>query len=352
MDYTSHPEYRGHERVVFANDSESGLRAIIAIHSTVLGPAAGGCRVWSYESELDALTDALRLSRGMTFKNSIAGLDLGGGKAVIMLRKGQEKTEAMMFAFGRAVEDLKGQYYTAEDVGVTTADMMAVHTQTDFVAGLPKGKFASGDPSPVTARGVFEGIKIVCTQVLDVPELDGVRIAVQGVGNVGWHLCEMLHESGAQLIVSDVNAARCQAAAERFDAQIGDLSQFHAVDCDVYAPCALGGTLNRASVHEIRARIVAGAANNQLEREEDAKVLHDAGIVYMPDFLINAGGILNAASEIKQIADATWVGRRLDALVSRMSEVLTVAQSRNLAPHYVAMEMAENRIRDGRLKAI
>lgn len=351
MEVTAHPDYRGHEKVVFANDPDSGLKAIIAVHSTVLGPAAGGCRIWSYETEAEALSDALRLSRGMTYKNAIAGLDLGGGKSVIMLQNGQQKTRAMMLAFGKAVEELNGDYYTAEDVGSTTEDMAVVRTQTNYVAGLSEGKFASGNPSPVTARGVFEGIKLACATAFNVSRLDGLRFAVQGVGHVGWNLCEMLHASGAELIISDVNQERCRSAAERFSAEIGDPDQFHAVECDVYAPCALGGTLNTVSIPEIKARIVAGAANNQLARESDADQLFETGVLYMPDFLINAGGILNAAAEIKKIADKGWVDEQIAVLVSTMQSVLEGSQAENRSPHHIAMGMAEDRVNAARLAA-
>lgn len=348
MEIKSHPEYRDHEDVVLATDPHSGLNAIIAIHSTVLGPAAGGCRVWTYDSQTDALADALRLSRGMTYKNAIAGLDLGGGKAVIVLEQGQEKTEEMMLAFGRAVNELGGRYYTAEDVGVSTADMAAVHTQTAYVAGLSDGDFASGNPSPITARGVFEGIKLACQNLSGTSGLNGVRVAVQGVGSVGWELCRMLHQSGAHLIVSDVNPARSVAAADRFGAKVANLDQIHAVECEVYAPCALGGTLNRTSIPAIRAQIVAGAANNQLEREEDADLLHDTGVVYLPDFLINAGGILNVAAEINRIDDSDWVDTQIDRLVKRMRSVLEASAKQRRSPHYIAVEMAEQRIANAR----
>lgn len=349
MEITSHPDYRDHENVVLASDSNSGLNAIIAIHSTVLGPAAGGCRVWTYDSQTDALADALRLSRGMTYKNAIAGLDLGGGKAVIVLDRGQQKTDEMMRAFGRAVNELGGRYYTAEDVGVSTADMSAVRTQTPYVAGLSDGDFASGNPSPITARGVFEGIKLACQSMSGTPSLAGVRVAVQGIGNVGWELCRMLHQSNAQLIVTDVNPTRSAAAVDSFGAKVANLDEIHAVECEVYAPCALGGTLNHTSIPEIRAKIVAGAANNQLEREDDADLLHEAGVVYLPDFLINAGGILNVAAEIKRIDDRDWVERQINGLVTRMHKVLAVSAEQRRSPHHVAVEMAVRRIATARL---
>ncbi|WP_269586429.1 Glu/Leu/Phe/Val family dehydrogenase [Roseibium sp. Sym1] len=351
MDFTAHPDFCGHEKVVFVDDPASELKAIIAVHSTTLGPAAGGCRIWSYRNQTDALSDVLRLSRGMTYKNAIAGLDLGGGKAVIMLRDGQQKTKPMMLAFGRAVEKLEGDYYTAEDVGSTTEDMAAVRTQTSYVAGLSEGKYASGNPSPVTARGVFEGIKLACANVFDRSELDGLRVAVQGVGHVGWYLCEMLRASGAQLIISDVNHDRCRSAAERFGADIADPNRLHAVECDVYAPCALGGTLTSNSIEEIKAKIVAGAANNQLGCESDAELLHGADILYVPDFLINAGGILNAAREIKKITNSDWVEDQISTLVNTMQKVLDRSRIENRSPHYVAMKMAEDRVEAARLAA-
>lgn len=346
--YRAHPEYRDHEKVVFVEDEGSGLRAVIAIHSTALGPAAGGCRVWRYENEENGLRDALRLSRGMTYKNAIAGLDLGGGKAVIMLGERQTKTDAMMLAFGRAVEELGGQYYTAEDVGVNIADMQLVYTQTRFVAGLSQGQYASGDPSPITARGVFEGIRVACSKVFGTPSLDGVRIAVQGIGNVGWSLCSLLSQSGAELIVTDVDAKRCDRAVEAFGAKPGSFERFHATDCDVYAPCALGGVLTRLSIPQIKAKIVAGAANNQLEREADADALHALGITYMPDFLINAGGILNVAAEIRQVGDPHWLDGKFASLVHRMGFVLDAAADQNISPNRVALDLAEEIIRRGR----
>lgn len=350
MDVSTHPDYQRHENVVFANDPDSGLKAIIAIHSTVLGPAAGGCRIWSYASEMDAVADALRLSRGMTYKNAIAGLDLGGGKSVIMLQSGQQKTKAMMRAFGRAVEGLGGDYYVAEDVGSTTQDMAAVRTQTRYVAGLSEGEFASGNPSPITARGVFEGIKLACTSAFGVAGLDGLRFAVQGVGHVGWKLCEMLHASGGRLIVCDVNQERCRLAAERFGAEICSPAHAHAAQCDVYVPCALGGILNQTSIPEIRARVVAGAANNQLGSETDADLLQQAGILYMPDFLINAGGILSVAAEITKVQDKAWVDRQIGVLVWSMSNVLKAAGTEDRSPHHIAMAMAEKRLTETKSK--
>ncbi|MDO5658807.1 MAG: Glu/Leu/Phe/Val dehydrogenase dimerization domain-containing protein [Paracoccus sp. (in: a-proteobacteria)] len=345
MQLFTHQDFDGHELVSFASDAETGLRAIIAIHSTRRGPAAGGCRLWRYETEADALRDALRLSRGMSLKNAVAGLDLGGGKAVIMLAPGQTKTPELMRAFGRAVERLNGLYITAEDVGVSTADMVEVSRETSHVAGLPDGEFASGDPSPVTARGVFESLRIGVEQVMGRDDLRGVTVAVQGLGHVGQHLCQMLHDHGARLIVTDIDESRCRDAAARFGAEIRPVAGFHATECDVYAPCALGGTLSARSIPEMTSKLVAGAANNQLETEADAERLHRQGVTYMPDFLINAGGISNVAAEIAGRPAAEFVENWFPGFRQQVREVMTRAAADDVSPHVIAVQIARERLR-------
>ncbi|MDO5613396.1 MAG: Glu/Leu/Phe/Val dehydrogenase dimerization domain-containing protein [Paracoccus sp. (in: a-proteobacteria)] len=343
MELFTHADFDGHELVGFASDPATGLRAIIAVHSTRRGPAAGGCRLWRYESEAEALRDALRLSRGMSLKNAVAGLDLGGGKAVIMLAPGQAKTPELMRAFGRAVDRLNGLYITAEDVGVTTADMVEVSRETAHVAGLPDGAFASGDPSPVTARGVFEAMQIGAASVFG-GGLDGRRVAVQGLGHVGWHLCRMLHHAGARLIVTDIDDDRSQAAARDFGAEVRPVAGFHATDCDILAPCALGAVLSAATIPDIRARLIAGAANNQLETEADAERLHANGIAYMPDFLINAGGISNVAAEIARRPAAEFVEDWFPRFRDQVGEVMAQAAARDVSPQAVAQEIAAARL--------
>ncbi|MDO5648134.1 Glu/Leu/Phe/Val dehydrogenase [Paracoccus sp. (in: a-proteobacteria)] len=344
MQLFTHQDFAGHELVTFACDEETGLRAIIAVHSTKRGPAAGGCRMWRYETEADALRDALRLSRGMSLKNAVAGLDLGGGKAVIMLAPGQTKTPELMRAFGRAVERLNGLYITAEDVGVSTADMEEVATQTKHVAGLASGEFASGDPSPVTARGVFESIQIGADVVLGRKDLNGLVVAVQGLGHVGYYLCQMLHDAGAKLIVTDINEERCAQAAADFGAEVASVAGFHAVECDVYAPCALGGILSERTIPEITAKLIAGAANNQLETEADAERLERQGIAYMPDFLINAGGISNVAAEIGGKPAAEFVEGWFPGFREQVRNVMTRAAEENVSPHVIAVQIAQERL--------
>lgn len=347
MQIFTDPDFDGHEMVTFACDPDVGLRAIIAVHSSRLGPAAGGCRIWRYDSEVAALRDALRLSRGMSLKNAAAGLDLGGGKAVILLGEGQQKTPELMRAFGRAVDRLGGLYITAEDVGATTADMAAVREVTPHVAGLANGDFASGDPSPVTARGVFEAMRIGAEVALGREDLSGLVVAVQGLGNVGRHLCRMLHEAGAQLKVTDIDDARCKAVAQDLGAEALPVEGFHAVACDIYAPCALGGTLSAGNIAQIRARLIAGAANNQLETEADADRLEARGIAYMPDFLINAGGITNVAAEIAGRSSEQFVADWFPGFRAQLRKVMAEAAEAGVSPHVIALSRARERLSAG-----
>lgn len=344
MPLFDHPEFDGHERVLFAYDAETGLKAVIAIHSTRLGPAAGGCRMWPYATEEEALADALRLSRGMTYKNAVAGLDLGGGKSVIVADPRTDKTPALMRAFGRAVDALGGLYTTAEDVGVSVADMEAVREATPHVAGLASGPYASGDPSPVTARGVFEGLRRGLKVATGSDDLAGRTVAVQGLGHVGRHLCALLHEAGARLVVSDIDAERLADAERAFDAHIVAPDVVASVEADVFAPCALGGVLDDATIPLLKARVVAGAANNQLARPEHAEALHARGILYVPDFALNAGGIINVAREIEKRTDAEWLQARLARMVDNIEAILREAQEKDVSPHGVAEAFARRRL--------
>jgi len=287
-----------HDRVVFCRDRRAGLRAIIAIHDRTLGPAVGGCRMWNYESEDAALTDVLRLSRGMSFKNAMAGLPLGGGKAVILGDPKTDKTPELMRAFGRCVNDLNGNYITAEDVGMTVADMAEAAKETKWVAGLAEGGAASGDPSPVTAYGVYVGIKASLAHRFGDPSPAGRTIAVQGLGNVGRHLCDRLHAAGAKLIVADIDQSRVAEAVEKYGAEAVAVDAIHMQKADVFAPCALGAILNEATIPVLGAPIVAGAANNQLKDAAAGRLLMERGILYAPDYVINAGGIINASYEV------------------------------------------------------
>lgn len=344
MSLFSHPEFDAHERVLFAHDPASGLKAVIAIHSTRLGPAAGGCRMWPYESEEEALADALRLSRGMTYKNAVAGLDLGGGKSVIVADPRTQKTPDLLRAFGRAVHDLAGKYVTAEDVGVSVADMEIVREATPYVAGLETGAHASGDPSPVTARGVFEGMRKALLVATGSDDVAGRTIAVQGLGHVGRHLCALLHAAGARLVVSDIDPARVADAERAFDAHAVAPDAIATVEADVFAPCALGGVLDDATIPRLKARIVAGAANNQLARPEHADALHARGVLYVPDFALNAGGIINVAREIEGRTDAGWLTEKLGAMVANIETILREAADRGVSPNGVAEAFARRRL--------
>lgn len=333
-----------HEEVWRIEDRDIGLTGFIAVHSTRLGPAAGGLRMRRYASEAEALNDALRLSRGMTFKNAAAGLPLGGGKAVI-IGDPEAKTPAMLRAMGRAVERLEGRYWTAEDMGMTPADMAVVAKETSFVCGLPDGPYASGDPSPVTARGVCRGMAVAWRHATGRDSLAGARVALQGLGHVGAHLARLLDEAGARLILADVDAARVRALADEFGAEVAGPQEIHRVDADIFAPCAIGAILNAATIPELRVRLVAGAANNQLATDEDAARLHQRGILYAPDFIVNAGGIINAATEILRISDrAAFVEEKLTALEETLKAVLDDARARGVSPEAVAEKIVAERI--------
>jgi len=287
-----------HEQIVFCNDNATGLKAIIAIHNTVLGPGLGGTRVWNYNNEAEAINDVMRLSRGMTYKAAISGLNLGGAKAVIIGDASKIKTEALMRKFGKFVENLNGKYITAEDVNTTTKDMEYVNMETNHVVGLPESMGGGGDPSPVTAYGVYMGMKASAKQVFGNDSLSGKKIAVQGVGKVGGHLLEFLHKEGAQLFITDINAEILNHYASTLGATVVTGEEIYGLDVDVFAPCALGAILNEFNIAKLKCSIVAGAANNQLADENiQGPALMKMGITYAPDFLINAGGLINVYQE-------------------------------------------------------
>jgi leucine dehydrogenase len=335
-----HPDFDGHEQVVLACDPAAGLRAIIAVHDTGLGPALGGCRVYDYPDDASALTDALRLSRGMSYKAALAGLALGGGKAVILTGPGRRKTPAMMRAFGRAIDRLGGRYITAEDVGSTVADMDEVARETAHVAGHAAG---AGDPSPFTARGVFLCLEAAVRHRLG-RDLVGVHVAIKGLGNVGSSLAEQLHRAGARLTVADIDPARVARAREAWGAAAAPVEAIAGVAADVFAPCALGGDLAEATIPSLRARIVCGAANNQLARPEDDARLARAGILYCPDYLVNAGGLIHVAQGPLGLARA-GVEERLAALPATLLAVLERAAREGKAPGAAADQLARARFR-------
>ena len=295
MTIFAHPEFDDHEQVVFGHDAESGLHAIIAIHNTNRGPALGGCRMWPYASEAEALTDVLRLSRGMTYKSALAGLPLGGGKAVILGDPRKDKSEALFLAMGRLVDSLGGRYVTAEDVGISVDDVDTIARATRHVAGTRAG--GAGDPSPSTAYGVLVGIRAAVAHRLGCNSLDGVRVAVQGVGHVGYHLCRYLDEAGAKLTVTDIDGKAVARAADEFGAEPVAPEVIYGVEGEVFAPCALGAVINDETLDQLQAPIVAGSANNQLAEPRHGVELMRRGVLYAPDYVINAGGVINISHE-------------------------------------------------------
>ncbi|MEX0366889.1 MAG: Glu/Leu/Phe/Val dehydrogenase [Ruegeria sp.] len=326
-----------HEEVVRFEDPATGLTGFVAIHSTRLGPSAGGVRMRPYGHKVEALNDALRLSRGMTYKNAAADLPLGGGKAVIIGDPSVDKTPELMQAFGRVVQSLEGRYWTAEDMGMTPADMAQIGTETRFVAGLADGAFASGDPSPVTARGIFNAIRTTARHRFGSGDLTGKTVSVQGLGNVGHHLCRFLHQAGAELIITDIDAAQVTRVAQEFSATLVAPDAIYEAQADIFAPCAIGAILNEASIPLLKVGAVAGGANNQLATEADGQRLHERGILYAPDFVANGGGIVNVATEILQIADREdWVAARLEALDRTMDRILSTAARLSVCPNDVA----------------
>lgn len=347
MEVSGHPEYKDHKSVVKAYDPISGLTAFIAVHDTTIGPALGGCRFWTrYNSEDEALTDALRLSRGMTYKNALARLPLGGGKAVIMGKPGAKApTQDELRAFARAVDFLDGEYITAEDVGVGVADMLTIREITPHVSGLPSASadITGGDPSPYTAYGVFLGIQASVKHKLGKDSLAGLRVAVAGLGHVGMDLCRRLHEAGATLVVSDIREEAMQEAVQRFGAQTCKPDEFMALDVDVLAPCALGGIVNDATIETIKAPIIAGAANNQLARPEHGKILFEKGILYAPDYVINAGGVISVAMSGETVETTM---ERLEELGETLSAIFRQSERLKLPTSVVADKIAEKIIEE------
>ncbi|MGI2109218.1 Glu/Leu/Phe/Val dehydrogenase dimerization domain-containing protein [Shewanella frigidimarina] len=332
----NHVSFDEHEQVVFCHDKQSGLKAIIAVHNTNLGPAVGGCRMWNYQSDDEALTDVLRLSRGMTYKNALAGLTMGGGKAVIIADPKTTDREALFLAFGRFVNSLGGKYYSAEDVGVSTSDIMIASRETEFVAGL-EGK--SGDPSPLTALGTYLGIKAAVKHQRGVDSLKGIKVSVQGVGHVGYYLCKHLHNAGAELIVTDIHQASLDRVATEFGATVVAPQDIYTQDVDVYAPCALGATLNDTTLPLLKATIVAGCANNQLAEVRHGEKLKQMGILYAPDYVINAGGIINVSFEKNYDAAASTA--KVEQIYNTLLTIFERADSENRTTGSVADEMAK-----------
>ena len=342
------PDFDAHEDVRVFEDPATGLKAIIAVHSTHLGPAAGGARFWHYANDEDALTDALRLSRGMSYKNAMAGLPLGGGKSVILAPADRRKSPELLHAFGEAVDSLGGRYVTAEDVGMSVADMIEVNRTTKFVAGLPnESGDVGGDPGPHTSLGVFLGIKAAVKRALGKDSLEGLHVALQGAGSVATGVALHACAEGAKLSVADVDTAKAQKLADAVGGTVIAPEDILSVDADVLSPNALGAILTAESIDALRVPIVAGGANNQLATPEDGQRLHQRGILYAPDYVINAGGIINVCTEYLGDGDASLVRRRIQGIPVRLEEIWSESAASGRDPAAVADAMAQRLIGRG-----
>lgn len=343
-------KHGGHEEVVFCHDPDVGLKAIIAIHNTALGPALGGTRMWNYATEDEALVDVLRLSKGMTYKAAAAGLNLGGGKAVIIGDSKKQKTEGLFRAFGQFVNSLNGKYITAEDVGTSEKDMEYIFMETPFVTGIPKDFGGSGDPSPYTAHGVLMGIKASAKWQLGTDSLKGMRVAVQGLGNVGSHLVKYLVEEGAQVIASDIDPTKVKAHQEKYGVKGVSPEEILFTDCEILAPCALGAIVNDKSITQFKTKIICGGANNLLAEPKHGDQLRELGILYAPDYVVNAGGLMNVFVELEGYSpDRAFEKTR--KVFDNVTKVYEIAKRDNVGNHTAADRLAEERISTiGKLK--
>lgn len=341
-------DFDAHEDLHFVWNEECGLKAIIAVHSTHLGPAAGGCRFWHYADPAQGLTDALRLSRGMSYKNAMAGLPLGGGKAVIIADENRTKTPEMLHCFGRAVDHLCGRYVTAEDVGMSVADMIEIRRQTPFVAGLPvEGGDVGGDPGPHTSLGVFLGLKAAVRRALGKDSVNGLHIALQGAGSVATGVAVHAAAEGARLSIADVDAAKAQKLADATGGKVVSTEEILGIEADVLSPCALGAILDEQTIPALRVPVVAGGANNQLAEKEDGQRLHERGILYAPDYVINAGGIINVCTEYLRDGDASLVRKRIEGIPDRLEQIWSESAQSGRDPASVADAMAQRLIGRG-----
>lgn len=338
---------RGHEQVVFFHYPRVGLKAIVAIHNTVLGPALGGCRMRLYESEDQALDDVMRLSEGMTYKSSIAGLDLGGGKSCIVADPAMEEGRCALFRkFGECLNHLHGRYITAEDMGTGVSDVMCMREVTNFAAGHSEDG-GGGDPSPWTARGVYRGIVSACEIRFGSKDLSKRSVVVQGVGHVGTYLVEFLQDAGAKVIVCDTRTEEIERVKQRFDVEVVDADKVYAVDCDVYAPCAMGQTVNADTLPQLKCAIIAGAANNQLSGPEMYRGITERGIMYCPDFVINAGGVISVGGEYGDGGwNEEWVAAKVDRIGDTIGRIHRESEKRKEFPEIVAIELAKERVRE------
>lgn len=333
-----------HEQVVFCHDKNVGLKAIIAIHNTALGPALGGTRMWNYKNEDEALTDVLRLSKGMTYKAAAAGLNLGGGKAVILGDSKTQKTEGLFRAFGQFVNSLNGKYITAEDVGTTVNDMEHIYMETPWVTGIPKDFGGSGDPSPYTAHGVLMGIKAAASEKFGTDSLKGMRIAVQGLGNVGSNLVRYLVEEGAKIIIADLDQGRVKVHHEKYGVEVVSPDQILFVDCDIQAPCAMGAIINDETIVKLKCKAIAGGANNQLAEARHGDQLRELGILYAPDYVVNAGGLMNVFVELEGYSPERAF-EKTKKVYDNVKKVFEIAKRDNIGTHTAADRLAEERMK-------
>ncbi|MGB1268568.1 MAG: Glu/Leu/Phe/Val family dehydrogenase [Flavobacteriaceae bacterium] len=341
--------FDNHEQIVFCNDKDTGLKAIIGIHNTVLGPALGGTRMWQYTNEWEALNDVLRLSRGMTFKSAVAGLNLGGGKAVIIGDAKTQKTPELMQRFGAFVHSLSGKYITAEDIGMETSDMDLVRDVTPYVTGISESRGGAGNPSPITAYGVFMGMKAAAKYKYGSDVLEDRKVIVQGIGHVGESLVEHLTNEGAKVIITDINEGRLAEVSAKYGAEIYTGNNIYGLEADIYAPCALGATVNDETINQLKVDIIAGAANNQLANEVvHGKILSEKGIVYAPDFVINAGGIINVYAELEGYGK-TEIMRKTENIYNTTLEIIKNAATNGVTTHSASLTIAQNKI-DARKK--
>lgn len=333
-----------HEQIVMCSDPEVGLKAIIAIHNTTLGPALGGTRMWNYESEEAAIKDVLRLSRGMTYKAAISGLNLGGGKAVIIGDPHTEKTEALFRSFGRFVDGLSGRYITAEDVGMTEREMEWIYSETKYVTGIPKALGGSGNPSPVTAYGVYMGVKACAQKAYGSDSLEGKKIALQGAGNVASHFARHAAKEGAQLFICDIYGDKAKTLAEEVGGKLVDPDAIYGLDVDIFTPCALGGVINDGTMGQFKCDIIAGGANNVLDEEDKhGQMLLDKGIIYAPDYVINAGGIINIASELEGYNEDRAL-QNAGNIYNTITDILNYSEEHGIPAHVASNDLAEKRI--------
>ncbi len=333
-----------HEQVVFCQDKSTGLKAIIAIHNTTLGPALGGTRMWKYASEQEALNDVLRLSRGMSYKSSVAGINLGGGKAVIIGDSRADKSEALFRRFGKFVDSLGGKYITAEDVGISPQDIEKVHMETDHVTGIPEYIGGSGDPSLVTAYGVYVGMKAAAKKAYGSDSLSGKKIMVQGVGSVGYHLVGHLHKEGAVVSVADIYEPSIKKVVDAFGCNVVSLENVYMTNMDIYAPCALGATVNDDTLKQLNCAVITGAANNQLENEDiHGKALKDQGIVYAPDYVVNSGGIINCYWELQGYNREAALSQT-EKIYDTTMKIFEKSEKDNIPTYLAANKIAEERI--------